>query len=121
MEKDKGWQVTEWVLLLSAELLKVEDCEVSTNDIHNQPHDSDDDLLLETLLCDMRASTLCYQKKLNKERKDKTKLIQTQLNKLTSSINADNTFKETKILEGELSRLNEDFLADQAAIFKNTA
>ena len=65
MEKDKGCQVIERVLLLSAELLKVEECEVSTNDILNQPHDSDDDILLETVLCDMRASTLCYQKKLN--------------------------------------------------------
>ena len=37
------------------------------------------------------------------------------------SINAGNTFKETKKLEGELLRLNEDFLADQAAIFENTA
>ena len=28
-------------------------------------------------------------------------------------------FEETKILDGELLRLNEDFLADQAAILKN--
>ena len=27
----KGWQLTKWILLLSAELLKVEDCEVSTS------------------------------------------------------------------------------------------
>ena len=32
--------------------------------------------------------------------------IQTQLDKLTLSINADNMFEETKKLERELSRLN---------------
>ena len=58
--------------------------------------------------------------KKNTERKDRVKLIQTQLNTLTSSINADNLFEETKLLEEELLRLNEDFLEDQAAIFKNT-
>ena len=62
MEKDKGWQVTNQILLLSAELLKVEDCEVSTEDILDLPHDTDDDLLLETVLCSMRESTLFYQK-----------------------------------------------------------
>ena len=98
----------------------MEDGEVSTNDILNQPHDTDDDLLLETVLCDMRKSSLKFRKNLNRDRKDKLQLIQTQLNISTSSINADNCFEETKILEGELLRLNKYFLADQAAIFKNT-
>ena len=62
MEKDNSWPVTERVLLLSAVLLKVEDGEVSTNDIFNHPHDTDDDLLLVTVLCDMRESTLRYKK-----------------------------------------------------------
>ena len=39
-----GGQATNRILLLSAELLKVEDCEVSTDDILIQPHDNDDDL-----------------------------------------------------------------------------
>ena len=56
MEKDNGWSVIERILLLSAELLKVEDGKVSTNDILNQPHDTDDNLLLEIVLCDMRES-----------------------------------------------------------------
>ena len=60
MEKDKGRQVTERILLLSADLLKVEGCEVSTEDVIDQPHNTDDDLLLDIVLCDMRASTLCY-------------------------------------------------------------
>ena len=62
MEKDKGWQVTDQILLLSAELLKVEDCEASTENILDQPHDTDDNLLLEIILCDMRSSSLCYEK-----------------------------------------------------------
>ena len=45
MEKDKGWQVTNQILLLSAELLKVKDCEVSTEDILDQPHDTNDHTL----------------------------------------------------------------------------
>ena len=31
------------------------------------------------------------------------------------------SFEKTKKLDGELLRINEDFLADQATIFKNTA
>ena len=102
-------------------MLKVEDSEVSTEDILDQPNYTDDDLLLETVLCNMRESTLRYQKQINYERKVKMQDIQTWLNKLTSSINGDNTFEETKILTGEIIRLNEDYLADQAAIFNNTA
>ena len=79
----------------------MEDSEVSTKDILDQPHNTDDDLLLETVLCNMRESTLRYQKQINYERKVKMQDIQTWLNKLTSSINGDNTFEETKILEGE--------------------
>ena len=46
----------------------------------------------------MRESTLSYPKKLNSERKCKVQLIQTQINKLTSSINAEESFEETKKL-----------------------
>ena len=64
LEKDLKWSVTEFILLLSAKLLKEEDSEVSTEDILNQPHDTDNDLLLETVLCDKRESTLKYQKQI---------------------------------------------------------
>ena len=114
--------MTDQILLFLAELLKVEDCEASTEIILDQPHDTDDDLLLDTILCSMWESTLCYEKEINSERKDKkNQLVQTQLNKLISSINAEELFAETTKLEGELLRINEDFLADQAAIFKNIA
>ena len=91
-EKDMGSLATNHILLLSAELLKVEECEVSTDDILNQPHDTDDDLLLENVLCSMKSSTLSYPKKLNSERKNKICILKTQLNKLTSSINAEEFF-----------------------------
>ena len=81
-EKEMGGPAINQILLLSAELLKVEDCEVFTNDILNQPHDTDEDLLLETVLCSMRESTLSYQKKINSERKCKIQILQTQINKL---------------------------------------
>ena len=58
-----GSQATNRILLLSAELLKVEECEVSTDDILNHPHDTDDYLLPENVLCSMRSSTLTYKKK----------------------------------------------------------
>ena len=48
------------------------------------------------------------------------KNIDTRVNKLTSIVNADNELEETKFLECDLKRLNEDYLADQAAI-KTTA
>ena len=87
-------------------MLKVEDSEVSTENILDKPHDTEDNLLLETVLCNMRESTLSYQKQINYERKYKLHDIQTKLNELTSSINTDNMFEETKIIEGELIRLN---------------
>ena len=67
----------------------------------------------------MRESTLNYHKQ-NSERKCKIHKLQTQINKLTSSINAEESFEETKKLEGELLKINEDYLADQSANFKNT-
>ena len=105
-EKIMGGQATHQILLLSAELLKVEDCEVSTNDILNQPHDTDDDLLFEIVLWSMRESTLNYQQTKKLERKNNIQTLQTQINKLTSSINAEESFEETKRLEGELLKIN---------------
>ena len=78
--------MTEHILPLSAELLKVEDSEVSTSDIIDNPHDTNDDLLLETVLCDKRESKLKYQKQVNYVTKDKLQDIPNQINKLTSSI-----------------------------------
>ena len=44
-----------------------------------------------------------------------------KLNELNSYVNLNNCYRESKIAEGELRKINEDFLADQALIFKNTS
>ena len=61
------------------------------------------------------------QKKSTKGKKDRRKELITKINELNSYINADVFYKESKEKEGELRRLNEELLEDQAAIFKNTA
>ena len=61
------------------------------------------------------------KKNLHDERRDKRKELITKINELNSHINADGYYNEAKAKEGELKRLSEESLADQAAIFKNTA
>ena len=93
----------------------MEDTEESTNDIRNQSRDTDDDFLLDIVICNMRQSSQSYSKKINLKWKDILNYIN---RKLTSSINADNEVEESKC---ELKRINEGYLAHQVAIFKNTA
>ena len=94
---------------------------VSTEAILDQVHETDHDLLLEIVLANMRQETLTFQKHLQKGKRDKRKELITKINELNSYINDDGYYKEAKEKEGELRRLNEEILADQAAIFKNTA
>ena len=75
--------MTECILLLSVEFLKVEDREAYTNDILNQPHETDDNFLLEIVLCNMLRSTQNYEKQIKLERKDKLNDIETKINELT--------------------------------------
>ena len=42
-----------------------------------------------------------------------------KLNELNSYVKLNNCYREYKITEGELRKINEEFLADQALIFKN--
>ena len=121
MEQGNGWSVNDRILTLSAELLNVEDGEVSTEAILDQVHETDHDLLLEIVLANMRQETLTFQKHLQKGKRDKRRELITKINELNSYINEDGYYKEAKEKEGELRKLNEEFLADQAAIFKNTA
>ena len=46
--------------------------------------------------------------------------MEKEINNFTSSIYAVNELEETKVLDWDLKMLNEDYLAYQAAIFKNT-
>ena len=61
LEKYLKGSVTEYILLFSAEMLKAEDSEVPTEDILDKTHDTNDDLLLETVLFNMRESTFKMQ------------------------------------------------------------
>ena len=44
-----------------------------------------------------------------------------KLNELNSYVNLNNCYRESKITEGELRRINDEFFADQSLIFKNTS
>ena len=53
MEIEKGWKVTQQILLLSAELLKMEEDEFDTATILEHDHETEDELLLEIVLANM--------------------------------------------------------------------
>ena len=121
MEQEKGWKVTQQILLLSAELLKMEGDDLDTTSILEHDHETEDELLLEIVLDNMRKETQYFQKKSPKGKKDKWREWITKINELNSYIQVEGYYRESKEKEGELRRLNEEFLEDQAAIFKNTA
>ena len=62
MEQEKGWKVTQQILLLSEELLKVEEEEIDTTTILEHDHETEDELLLEIVLANMRQETQYFQK-----------------------------------------------------------
>ena len=80
-------------------MLKIEDSKASTKDILNRPHETDDDLLLEIVLRNIRQFMQSYQKQISKNRTDNLKEIETKINELTSSINTGNELEASKILE----------------------
>ena len=100
IERDKGWKVTEWILLLSTELLKVEEEEVDTATIFEHDRETEDEYLLEIVLANMRQETQYFQKNLQREKKDTRKELITKINELGSYINADGFYKESKEKEG---------------------
>ena len=114
-------KVTQQILILSVELLKVEEDEIDTTTILEHNHEMEDELLLEIVLVNMRHETQYFQKKSSKGEKDKHRELITKINELNSYIHVEGFYKESKEKEGELRRLIEEFLEDQAAIFKNTA
>ena len=68
----------------------------------------------------MKRNTVLPKKSSN-GKKDIRKELITKINELNSYIHLEDYYKESKEKEGELRKLNEEFLEDQAAIFKNTA
>ena len=56
-----------------------------------------------------------------KGKKDKKQQLMKKLNELNSYVNLNNCYRESEITEGELRKINDEFLADQSLIFKNTS
>ena len=118
MELEKGWKVTQQILLLSAELLELERDVLDTATILEHDHDTEDELLLEIVLANMRKETQYFQKNLQREKKDKRKELLAKINELNSYIHKEGYYKESRVKEGELRKLNEEFIEDQAIIYK---
>ena len=72
MERDKGWKVTERILLVSAQMLKVEEYEVDTATILEYEHETEDDLLLEIVLANMRQETQTFKKIAKRKKQEDT-------------------------------------------------
>ena len=58
---------------------------------------------------------------MQEERKVRHKELITKINELNSYINIDGFYKESKEKEGEIRKIYDEILEDQAAIIKNTA
>ena len=121
MEKEKNWDINQKILTLASEILTIKDELADTQLILNQDHLTDDDLLLELVLANRQKDTKFFYSRLQREKKDKRNQLMKKLNELNSYVNLNNCFRESKTAEGELRKLNEEFLIDQSLIFKNTA
>ena len=64
MEKDYNWQIRDKLLTIEAELLVLRDFLPESNLILAQDHNTDDDVLLEIVLANMRSATQFFYTKL---------------------------------------------------------
>ena len=69
MEKDYKWQIRDKLLNIEAELLVIRDFLPESNLILAQDHNTDNDVLLEIVLANMRSATQFFYTKLQKEKK----------------------------------------------------
>ena len=69
MEQDHNWQIKDTLLQIEAELLVLEDFLPKTDQILAHDHNTDDDILLEIILANMRNATKKFT--LNYKRKKK--------------------------------------------------
>ena len=69
MEQDYNWQIKDTLLQIEAELLVLEDFLPETDQVLAHDHNTDDDILLEIILANMRNATkkftLNYRRKKN--------------------------------------------------------
>ena len=71
MENEKNWDVNKKILILASEILMVKDELADTHLILNQDHLTDDALLLELVLANMRNDTKFFYSRLQRGKKDK--------------------------------------------------
>ena len=57
MEQDHNWQIKDTLLQIEAELLVLEDFLPKTDQVLAHDHNTDDDILLEIILANMRNAT----------------------------------------------------------------
>ena len=75
MENTYSWQIKETLLQIEADLLILEDLLPKTDEVLACDHDTDDDVLLELILANMRSSTKSFYIKLQREKKIQNKII----------------------------------------------
>ena len=71
MENEKNWDVKQKILTLASEILALKDELADTQLILNQDHLTDDDLLLELVLANMRNDTKFFYLRLQRGKKEK--------------------------------------------------
>ena len=69
MEQDHNWQIKDTLLQIEAELLVLEDFLPETDQVLAHDHNTDDDILLEIILANMRNATKKIYIKFQKEKK----------------------------------------------------
>ena len=75
MEQTYNWQVKETLMQIEADLLILEDLLPKTDEVLARDHDTDDDVLLELILANMRSSTKSFYIKLQREKNKKQELL----------------------------------------------
>ena len=71
MENEENWDINQKILTLASEILNIKDELADTQLILNQDHLTDDDLLLELVLANMRKDTNFFYSRLQRQKKDK--------------------------------------------------
>ena len=71
MENTYSWQVKETLLQIEADLLILEDLLPKTDEVLARDHNTDDDILLELILANMRSSTKSFYIRLQREKINK--------------------------------------------------
>ena len=74
MENTYSWQIKETLLQIEADLLILEDLLLKTDEVLTWDHNTDDDVLLELILANMRSTTKSFYISLQREKNKKTRI-----------------------------------------------